>query len=127
MKQQFATVEPTDAPPKVLCGQVAQHFSGFTAPLLFLRLSVPVYLTRDYTAKGLLARVKACGLNELRTRGSTVLDMSHLRDPTSMAALRQLRRIRAAGSPLSFNVMQDVVRMAEPTKLRVENGYGCTE
>jgi hypothetical protein len=96
-------------------------------PLICLRSQVPVYLTRDYSATGLLASVKACGISDVKTRGSTVLDMSHLRDPTSLAALRSLRGIGAGGSPLSSKVIRDVVRLAEPSKLRVVNAYGCTE
>jgi hypothetical protein len=114
-------------PPKILCGQVPHHFTGVTTPLVCLRSLVPVYLTRDCSAKGLLANVKKCGITDVKTRGSTVLDMSHLTDPTSLEALRCLRRIRAGGSPLSFKVIQDVVRLAEPSRLRIENAYGCTE
>ena len=88
---------------------------------------MPAYLTRDYSAKGLLASVKSCGITDVKTRGSTVLDMSHLRDPVSLAALRSLRGIGAGGSPLSFKVIQDVVHLAEPSRLRVVNSYGCTE
>ena len=125
LKRHFTT---TDTPTtKLLCGQVPHHFTGVTTPLICLRSRVPVYLTRDCSAKGLLAKVKVCGISDIRTRGSTVLDMSKLTDPTSLEALRCLRHIRAAGSPLSSKVIWDVVRMAEPSRLRIENCYGCTE
>jgi hypothetical protein len=127
MKRQFTTNNPTETPPRLLCGQVPHHFTGVTTPLICLRSLVPVYLTRDCSAKGLLSNVKACSISDVRTRGSTVLDMSHLTDPTSLEALRCLRYIRAAGSPLSYKIIQDVVRLAEPSRLRIENCYGCTE
>jgi hypothetical protein len=127
LKRQFTTDDPTEPSPRLLCGQVPHHFSGTITPLTCLRSQVPIYLTRDYSAKGLLASVKACGISDVKTRGSTVLDMSHLRDTDSLAALRSLRGIGAGGSPLSFKVIRDVVRLAEPSRLRIQNGYGCTE
>jgi hypothetical protein len=126
-KRRLTTKDPTDPPPRLLCGQVPHHFTGVVIPLTRLRSQAPVYLTRDGSAKGLLASVKACGISHIKTRGSTVLDMSHLTDPTSLAALRCLRCISAGGSPLSSKVIQDVLRMAEPSRLRIENSYGCTE
>jgi acyl-CoA synthetase (AMP-forming)/AMP-acid ligase II len=126
-KRVFTTKDPMDPPTRLLCGQVPHHFTGVVTPLARLRSQAPIYLTRDGSAKGLLASVKACGISHVKTRGSTVLDMSHLRDPTSLAALRCLRCISAGGSPLSPKVIQDVLRIAEPSKLLIVNSYGCTE
>ena len=127
MERQFLTDEPTATQPKMLCGQMAHHLTGLVVPLICLRAGVPVYLTRDYSPKSLLASVKAYGITDLRTRGSAVIDMRHMADETSLESLRLLRRIRTAGSPLPLRVIQEVVKLAEPAKLRIDNCWGCTE
>jgi len=71
--------------------------------------------------------VKAYGITDLLTRGSTVLDIRHTIDTTNLASLRLLRRIRTAGSPLPLKVIQEVVDLAQPSRLRIDNCWGCTE
>lgn len=127
MERQFLTDEPTATRPKILCGQMAHHLTGLVIPLICLRTGNPVYLTRDYSPKSLLASVKACGITDLRTRGSTVIDMRHMTDEISLESLRLLRRIRTAESPLPLKVIQEVVTLAQPAKLRIDNCWGCTE
>lgn len=121
MERQFLAGEPMDTQPKILCGQMAHHLTGFVLPLVCLRIGNPIYLTRDYTPKRLLAIVKACGITDLRTRGSTVIDMRQMTDKTSLESLRLLRRIRTSGSPLPLKVNQEVVKLAQPAKLRIDN------
>lgn len=96
-------------------------------PLICLRSRILMYLTRDYCSKSLLSSAKLYGITDLFTRGSNVVDMRHMTDETSLASLRLLRRIHTTGSPLPLKVIQEVINLAQPTKLRIDNYWGCTE